>query len=255
MVLALNQYATMYDAYPSQTGEPRSAVHVALLPYLEQAPLYELLTRHATAQAPQLGVYLCPSSPRPETEPAPGCWVTWTSYAANHGSGVQRFGYNGIVGTARSLVRPASITDGLSRTAALTEWCLGTFDEGRRDPRRTLFHTPERLDAPDELDRFAAACRDIDIHAARVGGTPKGQDWTWGDLGHTLYNHALTPNHPSCLNGTGYQIGAWTAGSDHPGGVHCGFADGHVEFVRESIQTAIWRAIASRSGGEVVERN
>ena len=40
-------------------------------------------------------------------------------------------------------------------------------------------------------------------------------------------------------------------GSRHPGGVNIGFVDGHVQFVSETIATAVWSAIGTRNGGEV----
>jgi prepilin-type processing-associated H-X9-DG protein len=40
------------------------------------------------------------------------------------------------------------------------------------------------------------------------------------------------------------------ARSAHPGGVHVGFADGSVRFVRDTIPKDAWRAIGTRAGGE-----
>jgi prepilin-type N-terminal cleavage/methylation domain-containing protein/prepilin-type processing-associated H-X9-DG protein len=41
-------------------------------------------------------------------------------------------------------------------------------------------------------------------------------------------------------------------GSLHPGGTPFVFADGHVEFLSESIDTTIYKALSTRAGGEVV---
>jgi prepilin-type N-terminal cleavage/methylation domain-containing protein/prepilin-type processing-associated H-X9-DG protein len=43
--------------------------------------------------------------------------------------------------------------------------------------------------------------------------------------------------------------------SRHPGGVHSLFADGHVKFIRDQIDSGIWRALGSPAGGEVVSAN
>jgi prepilin-type N-terminal cleavage/methylation domain-containing protein/prepilin-type processing-associated H-X9-DG protein len=40
--------------------------------------------------------------------------------------------------------------------------------------------------------------------------------------------------------------------SRHPGGVHALFADGHVNFVRDTVDLGVWRALGSPAGGEVV---
>jgi prepilin-type processing-associated H-X9-DG protein len=44
-----------------------------------------------------------------------------------------------------------------------------------------------------------------------------------------------------------------SAGSAHAGGgANTAFADGHVSFLRNSINMATYRALASRNGGEVI---
>ncbi|MFO0889377.1 MAG: DUF1559 domain-containing protein [Isosphaeraceae bacterium] len=42
------------------------------------------------------------------------------------------------------------------------------------------------------------------------------------------------------------------AGSLHPGGFNCGFADGSVKFIKTSIAPIVFRALITRAGGEVV---
>lgn len=41
-------------------------------------------------------------------------------------------------------------------------------------------------------------------------------------------------------------------GSFHPMGVNMGFSDGHIQFIRESIDPEVWSAIGSKAGGEIV---
>ncbi|QDT68949.1 Fimbrial protein precursor [Planctomycetes bacterium MalM25] len=43
-------------------------------------------------------------------------------------------------------------------------------------------------------------------------------------------------------------------GSNHPGGAQVVFADGHVEFLQEDIDEYVYKSLATRAGGEVVER-
>jgi prepilin-type processing-associated H-X9-DG protein len=40
--------------------------------------------------------------------------------------------------------------------------------------------------------------------------------------------------------------------SRHPGGVNTLMGDGSVRFIKESINLPTWRALGTRSGGEVV---
>jgi prepilin-type processing-associated H-X9-DG protein len=48
--------------------------------------------------------------------------------------------------------------------------------------------------------------------------------------------------------------GSWTvpATSAHPGGVNLTMADGHVQFIKNSISRPTWWAIATKANGEVV---
>ncbi|MFO0954362.1 MAG: H-X9-DG-CTERM domain-containing protein, partial [Isosphaeraceae bacterium] len=43
-----------------------------------------------------------------------------------------------------------------------------------------------------------------------------------------------------------------TARSKHPGGVNSLFCDGHVQFVKNSVNVPAWQSLGSRNGGEVV---
>jgi prepilin-type processing-associated H-X9-DG protein len=45
---------------------------------------------------------------------------------------------------------------------------------------------------------------------------------------------------------------AQTSRSQHPGGVHAAFCDGHAEFVNDAIDLAVWHAMSTRANGEVV---
>jgi len=42
------------------------------------------------------------------------------------------------------------------------------------------------------------------------------------------------------------------AGSPHPGGFNCGFADGSVRFIKNSIAKIVFQALITRAGGEVI---
>jgi prepilin-type processing-associated H-X9-DG protein len=42
------------------------------------------------------------------------------------------------------------------------------------------------------------------------------------------------------------------AGSHHPGGFNCGFADGSVRFIKKTVSGIVFRALITRNGGEVI---
>ena len=76
-------------------------------------------------------------------------------------------------------------------------------------------------------------------------------------------NHYYPPNdrtHPDCVaNFTGNDPnllytghGLSTARSQHPGGVNVGLCDGSGRFVQDTIDMQVWRALATRSGGDII---
>jgi prepilin-type processing-associated H-X9-DG protein len=198
-----------------------------------------------TARSTTIAVFLCPSD-RPISGQGQG---GGTNYAGNGGVGFDRSGSlrNGAFGAA---VR--DFADGLSNTAAVTEWLRGDGNPQVRDPKRSVFATPERRIDQADVDRFATQCHGLAPEFAQLERLGKGQDWTRSGFGYSLYNHVLGINDHTCTNAGLVDQGAWTAGSAHPGGANVLFADGHVLFVKDSIALATWRALGTRNGGEPV---
>lgn len=85
--------------------------------------------------------------------------------------------------------------------------------------------------------------------------TCAGLTWFVGDLSQTMYGHVLPPNPsaPDCFSPGSPLAGIFFARSRHPGGVHAAMADGSVRFVSGSTSVAVWRAMGTRAGGEVIE--
>ncbi len=271
--LALHNYEGVWGALPpSNGGGLFASVHVWILPHLEQSNLYNnfnfeigtdggvLGERNWTASRASIATYLCPSD-----------------YLAIG----DRVSYGGCVGlqVARSpgvfptpsdsyeftSARLADITDGLSSTAAFSEF-LGVRDEvavpferRHHERLRSLFwpDTNATLAARD-MDGFAARCRVLDQLSASprmTRGSNRGLRWV--EFTEPIYDHVIEPNHPNCLNSLSYNsmkgepFQAMTAASLHPNGVNCLFADGGVRFVRQTISAATWRAAGTRSSGEI----
>jgi prepilin-type processing-associated H-X9-DG protein len=92
--------------------------------------------------------------------------------------------------------------------------------------------------------------------------------FTWGVFGYdfTWYNHSVGPNSqvpdcttngaqsPSSANWKTSLRGVHKASSRHSGGVNVVFMDGSMQFVSDSIDLGVWRAVASRDGGETAAR-
>ena len=62
------------------------------------------------------------------------------------------------------------------------------------------------------------------------------------------------PQNPPCTT-VGSANAHKAARSKHTGGVNTLFGDGHIQFVRNSIAIATWRAIGTMNGGEVVNND
>ncbi len=249
--IALQGYQDAFGVFPRGWNFRHFSFHVAILPQLEQEPLFQRVDylanaatgiKNSSIRQTALPVYECPSDGYAAirfTGDSVG-----TSYVGNYGTGVQAFGYNGFfpIGPGAS---PAAITDGLSQTAALSEILVANL---QYDRLRVVWPTVPMM-APGQLEMFAAQCAMV---APSEGGETMshGHPWTCGDASVTLYNHILPPNRPSCRNGTRVQEGAYPPASMHPGGVNVTFGDGHLKFIVDDVDLQVWRAFGSRNGNE-----
>ncbi len=240
--VAINNHVTRSESVPG-------SLH-GLLREIEQTALFNLprdtttpTPAGQTARSTTIAVFLCPSDQKLSGLPG------GTNYAGNGGVGFTSSGRirNGAFGAS---IR--DFLDGLSNTAAISEWVRGNGDPQVRDPKQAVFATPDRLTDPTDLDRFSSECHGLNPQLAQVEGLGKGLDWTRNGFGYSLYNHVLGINDHTCTNAGLVEQGAWTAGSAHPSGANTLFADGHVTFVKDSIDLQTWRALGTRNGGEPI---
>lgn len=263
--LAMLNYESAHQHFPSGFTFPGRAMWSAfMLPFIEQQNLFRSLDLNgpwvATSGAPLANleaqnVFLdfmrCPSANIPESQfdgltgvnRVPSCYLGCSSgllaVEAGEFPWAGMDGLNGIPESdgmffANSSVSMAQITDGTSSTVLLGET------------------------VPDQ-NRFG-----VD----RSGSLQKADHWYIGsgelsDI--AAVGSRISSESSECLGSTACPINAlWMGdevpfdekelsfGSRHTQGVNMGFADGHVQFINESIEATIWSAIGSRSGREVV---
>jgi prepilin-type N-terminal cleavage/methylation domain-containing protein len=253
-----------------------------LTPYLEQTAVYNSIDLKLTMyqltspwgiQAPVAAktvvpVFLCPSdrmqSVCSDAYAIPG-ELAPTNYAFCLGSGTTR-GKTGWLGSpydadgvffARSKTRITDIRDGSSNTVGASERLLGEGDEKATLGSRAELK-PKRM-----YVNPGAETNDANCDATLRINFSQRLMYTWiaGEPRCTSYNHYYPPNdsvHPDCvanftgtdpnLRSTGH--GLSTARSQHSGGVEVWLCDGSVRFISESLDLSVWRALATRDGGE-----
>jgi prepilin-type N-terminal cleavage/methylation domain-containing protein/prepilin-type processing-associated H-X9-DG protein len=216
-------------------------------------PLYganfKVLPQNAEAVRFVVTEFLCPSDIHQAVSPDFGP----TNYAMNAGSGMGGGTPRDTDGVCymNSQVTPAKITDGLSKTALISESILG-------QPRQGTTHDPQT----EYKFAFGSPLSDTVCAGANQWNMsdPRGFAWVNGEFRCALYNHYYLPNSkaPDCMGvqlGGGVQLqftpyGWRTARSNHPGGVNLSMADGSLQFIDDSIDPQIWKAMATTSGEE-----
>jgi len=287
--LALANYHEALGVYPFGMGArtfpprgPKPAIwgcsetspHAMILPYLEQQPVYSAinfqvdnclngwpnfprtyLDVNATAFGTQINTFLCASE---SLSPPPGYWG-YANYVANFGTTWWTVDVTDGPFYIISRTSAASVRDGLSQTAAFSERAFGTGDvvSGLSDPLTTWAIRPNTSSSQADLEGWC----DQSPPAGAAYGSRGPEIWGYGGLG---YRHVFTPNHHTCYDrqDPSYLVYGFWAGdavrivnpptSHHPGGVNVLFLDGSVHFVKETINRPTWRALGTRSGGEVV---
>ena len=205
-----------------------------ILPYIDQAPLYNRLNfnvsctdaSNAIARQTVLASFRCP------TDPSPNIWslgeegnpsnILATLPSANY---VGSFGTLGFEDICASPPFPGAqcVSNGMffhNSSTRMRDAVDGTSN--------TVFLGEHRSNAA------------LRWNSTWVGVIPAGEE----AIARILAVSDHTPNHPSLHID---DFSSW-----HTGGVHFLFGDGRVRFITQNIDTNVFKAIATRSGGEVV---
>jgi prepilin-type N-terminal cleavage/methylation domain-containing protein/prepilin-type processing-associated H-X9-DG protein len=86
----------------------------------------------------------------------------------------------------------------------------------------------------------------------------RGDTWCQGAMCATLFNTIVTPNGFNdswaycSMVGSGACSNISNSDSYHPGGVNVLMADGHVQFIKDSVNQRNWWGLGTIAGGEVI---
>ncbi|GAB4138137.1 MAG: DUF1559 domain-containing protein [Planctomycetaceae bacterium] len=273
LTLALHNYESSHRVFPpGGLGFPYVwSAHAHLLPYVEQANLEGLLNydvpplnafnfgsfnaadvqRNDDAAKTRLPVLVCPS----DKDAVPGAVYGGISYPGCAGSGVNGLGTaddgsivnaDGVI-FSRSKIGFRDIADGTSHTIAFGEQLLG--DGQNVAPDRVDFQY-RVIELPNGSQTTPASC---DPASAPAWSGQRGAKWVNGHFADTMYNHWYGPNsHLLDCHNRYHNFALVSARSAHTGGVQVALVDGSCRFISENINLNTWRALATRSGGEVI---
>jgi prepilin-type N-terminal cleavage/methylation domain-containing protein len=288
--LALHNYHDTFTVLPFGKGPSyagaaayaRWSQHALILPYVDQANLYNSINFSSPPETPGMAgavptfmpastnpgginsiqsqtyipVFICPS----DIGIAAG-WNGQNNYAGNQGGWLCDRNDNPAAATDNapgelqtgvfyylSKVRAASVTDGMSNTAFFSEKIRG---QATPDPKTDLLVMSHQT----SLSATLTACRGLNPATALPLTSKWGFSWVMGENCCTQYNHVDVPNSRSCA-GTGFP-GTMTnmamqvsAASRHTGGAHVMMGDGAVNFASDNIDLTVWRALGTRAGQE-----
>jgi prepilin-type N-terminal cleavage/methylation domain-containing protein/prepilin-type processing-associated H-X9-DG protein len=260
-------------------------VNARILPFLEQVPLYNAINwslslsslANSSVPATVVSVFVCPSDPGSLTYDDPvagttgvvsygwcmGDWYVWSGFPSMPNSAA--FGPN------RSRRLP-EFYDGLDKTMLAAEVVS-------RQPQRVDCSGLSPANDPGRWPPSPSTIITESGPTSTCTDTPAGHtQWAYGGVDQTGMTTTWGPNmiiHESDgstqtvlklqlgssanldligireANG-GPTYGAVTSRSNHPGGVNVLLGDGSVRFVKETTNRAVWRALSSIRGGEIL---
>ncbi len=298
--LALHSHHDVHQYFPAlnesnggtrntnpQGNEGRNTGLMHILPYIEQAAVYDTLAspgnyggidilpwgpvRDRTYYPPyvtNIPTFVCPSNPRPPQ----ALWGIQSprNYAVSLADSINnihsRTANRGVF-ARESKIDMRNITDGTSNTVLMAERAFGVH-VNRRSTRGFFANNVGGLNSQPIV--CLATAREGNYVAGQSVQSDRavGVQWFEGYPAFTGFQTILPPNSPSCAaDNWGDSWGVFSASSYHSGGVQVLLADGAVRFLTDSIDTGnlaapepsgerspygVWGALGSVAGGESV---
>jgi prepilin-type processing-associated H-X9-DG protein len=252
-----------------------SSFNFNLPPDVDKEPLVTTAMANSTGFTTFITSLLCPSDSNPVLVEVSGTLNATHNYNVNTGSGypVVQSPAPPLTGTPNgpffenSRTSPASISDGMSNTVAVTETVRSVPGATyASNPLGVFLVTGDNATTGPPLNSdadYQTLCLSLPSTTTQDQDS-RGVRWHYGAPGHTMYNHRRAPNDklPDCRGGLPHSnrsdpLWSWlslniTARSMHPGGVNSLLADGHVQFIKDSINVVTWQSLGSCNGGEMI---
>jgi prepilin-type N-terminal cleavage/methylation domain-containing protein/prepilin-type processing-associated H-X9-DG protein len=277
---------------PAPLAKQGLSALAAILPQLGESPIYNAINTsfgmadatsypayqvNQTAQKSQIKEFLCPSDPNAFTSLDTSTNTANNSYYASIGATTATYPTGGDSGPTWASVPYTGlfahqqvkairdVIDGTSNSIAFAEAIVGSTSEKARGKLIGL----TGVNIPPAAIQFSAFISPTDIQSGiaacsaawQSGKSPdvqRGDSWMHGSMAMTLFNTIVTPNGESVEWTYCSQTGSGSASrfsncdSFHPGGVNVLMADGHVQFIKNSINQRSWWSLGTIAGGEVL---
>lgn len=247
-----------------------NSVHLMLLPYCDQAPVYNQYdlnrfwdanqgaNRNRTLGGTKIASFICPSDPTQSTADTGG-----NNYGVSTGP---NFGWEADMTRNVGLVHRrmsnnmSSISDGTSNTIGFSEIVKGDNNNGsfsivKGDYVRNIALTGINPVKPTraQLETYGASC----VAGQADHRSSGGLSWSSPMMDDTGVNTIVTPNwrFPNCHEcagcGEGDARGVWGTRSYHVGGVQTLMVDGAVRFISENIDFNTFQSIGSSNQNDI----
>jgi len=265
--LALHNYHDTMNQFPiggtmnvPTEDRPNISWAVRILPYIEQAALYNELNMNLAsvpeqtlasgkkAREHQVAIFRCPTDPNPNFR---GAWAQ-TSYSASVGSqrtpsgGANAAECQPYLNFAQTL--PAGNVD-YGRTLNLAS-LSGMFGQG--GPSVAMFDVSDGTSNTFLVGEVLSGC-----HLTITNGWwPSSARATIGSTLAPLNEMTTCENsnrvtNPNCTSGDNFNY-SWGFKSMHVGGGHFTMADGSVRFISENINYTTYQSLGGRADGNVL---
>jgi prepilin-type N-terminal cleavage/methylation domain-containing protein/prepilin-type processing-associated H-X9-DG protein len=262
--LALHNYHDTHTVFPpghigrNTTPALYASGLTMLLPYIDQAPLYNMYNFNGSATTfpsiaafvpaddpvtngnaavvkTKLAALLCPTDNNPVMIPATGS--NYGISATNTGTGGARTNYDYICNSTYNAY------DNWTNQALTTKCMFGD---------NSFCSTKDVTDGTSNTFMMGETTRSV-----YNGGTNAWGYRGWVMVGLNLYSYSINnwiyPTAPPVINPPG-KLASWAyAGSLHTGGCHFLFADGAVRFVSENIDAVQRQRLALMSDNQIVD--